>query len=170
MGERSARGTALAVDREVFSHSVHEQVISHPNITLVRQEVDQLPSPGVIATDLQDRVTTPEQAAAVAAFADATVVEALRTVDGMGGGGVFKPDWRMVAGMASMSWKISETAAQRTRASAARPPPGCARQYSRRRPVRAARQGVRLRPRRQSAPEIPEGEHVQHQDEADTNT
>ena len=49
-GARVPGGTALAVDREVFSRAVHEQVIAHPNITLVRQEVDQLPSPGVIAT------------------------------------------------------------------------------------------------------------------------
>ena len=43
-------GTALAVDREVFSRAVHEQVIAHPNVTLVRREVAELPSPGVIAT------------------------------------------------------------------------------------------------------------------------
>jgi methylenetetrahydrofolate--tRNA-(uracil-5-)-methyltransferase len=43
-------GTALAVDREVFSRAVHEQVIAHPNITLVRREMDELPSPGVVAT------------------------------------------------------------------------------------------------------------------------
>jgi methylenetetrahydrofolate--tRNA-(uracil-5-)-methyltransferase len=49
-GARVPGGTALAVDREVFCRAVHEQVIAHPNITLVRQEVDQLPSPGVIAT------------------------------------------------------------------------------------------------------------------------
>jgi len=49
-GARVPGGTALAVDREVFSRAVHEQVIAHPNITLMRQEVDELPSPGVIAT------------------------------------------------------------------------------------------------------------------------
>jgi methylenetetrahydrofolate--tRNA-(uracil-5-)-methyltransferase len=43
-------GTALAVDRELFSRAVHEQVVAHPNITLVRGEVTQLPSPGVVAT------------------------------------------------------------------------------------------------------------------------
>jgi methylenetetrahydrofolate--tRNA-(uracil-5-)-methyltransferase len=43
-------GTALAVDREVFSRAVHEQVIAHPNITLVRGEVEELPSPGIVAT------------------------------------------------------------------------------------------------------------------------
>jgi methylenetetrahydrofolate--tRNA-(uracil-5-)-methyltransferase len=49
-GARVPGGTALAVDREVFSRAVHEQVIAHPNITLMRQEVEELPSPGVIAT------------------------------------------------------------------------------------------------------------------------
>jgi methylenetetrahydrofolate--tRNA-(uracil-5-)-methyltransferase len=43
-------GTALAVDREIFSRAVHERVTSHPNITLVRGEVTELPSPAVVAT------------------------------------------------------------------------------------------------------------------------
>jgi methylenetetrahydrofolate--tRNA-(uracil-5-)-methyltransferase len=43
-------GAALAVDRELFSQAVHERVSAHPNITLVREEVSELPSPGVIAT------------------------------------------------------------------------------------------------------------------------
>ena len=43
-------GTALAVDRELFSQAVHERITGHPKITLVRQEVGELPSPGVIAT------------------------------------------------------------------------------------------------------------------------
>src|SRR5262245_9536131 len=43
-------GTALAVDREIFSRTVHERVTSHPNITVVRDEVTELPSPAVVAT------------------------------------------------------------------------------------------------------------------------
>jgi methylenetetrahydrofolate--tRNA-(uracil-5-)-methyltransferase len=43
-------GTALAVDRDVFSRTVHDQVLAHPNITLVRGEVTELPSPGIVAT------------------------------------------------------------------------------------------------------------------------
>ncbi len=43
-------GTALAVDREVFSRAVQLQVTSHPNITVIREEVAELPSPGVVAT------------------------------------------------------------------------------------------------------------------------
>jgi methylenetetrahydrofolate--tRNA-(uracil-5-)-methyltransferase len=43
-------GTALAVDREIFSRAVHERVTGHPNITVVREEAAELPSPGVVAT------------------------------------------------------------------------------------------------------------------------
>jgi methylenetetrahydrofolate--tRNA-(uracil-5-)-methyltransferase len=43
-------GTALAVDRVVFSEAVHQRITAHPNITLVREEVAELPSPGVVAT------------------------------------------------------------------------------------------------------------------------
>jgi methylenetetrahydrofolate--tRNA-(uracil-5-)-methyltransferase len=43
-------GTALAVDREIFSESVHQRVTSHPNIRVVREEATELPSPGVVAT------------------------------------------------------------------------------------------------------------------------
>ena len=43
-------GTALAVDREVFSQAVHQRVTTHPNITVVREEAVELPSPGIVAT------------------------------------------------------------------------------------------------------------------------
>lgn len=43
-------GTALVVDRELFSRAVHERVTGHPNISLVREEITELPTPGVIAT------------------------------------------------------------------------------------------------------------------------
>ena len=43
-------GTALVVDRELFSQAVHQRITAHPNITLIREEVAQLPSPGVVAT------------------------------------------------------------------------------------------------------------------------
>ena len=43
-------GTALAVDREIFSEAVHRQVTAHPNIRVVREEATELPSPGVVAT------------------------------------------------------------------------------------------------------------------------
>jgi methylenetetrahydrofolate--tRNA-(uracil-5-)-methyltransferase len=43
-------GTALAVDRDIFSRAVHQRVTGHPNITVVREEVADLPSPGVVAT------------------------------------------------------------------------------------------------------------------------
>ena len=43
-------GAALAVDREIFSRAVHQRVTGHPNITVVRGERVDLPSPGVVAT------------------------------------------------------------------------------------------------------------------------
>lgn len=47
---RVAAGSALAVDRDVFSRGVHDRVVSHPNIEVVRREVTALPSPGIVAT------------------------------------------------------------------------------------------------------------------------
>jgi methylenetetrahydrofolate--tRNA-(uracil-5-)-methyltransferase len=43
-------GSALAVDRVVFAKGVEARVLSHPNVTLARHEVTDLPSPGIIAT------------------------------------------------------------------------------------------------------------------------
>src|SRR2546421_1469393 len=43
-------GSALAVDRLVFSRGVEARVLAHPNVTLVRAEVTELVSPAVIAT------------------------------------------------------------------------------------------------------------------------
>ena len=43
-------GSALAVDRDVFSRTVTERVTAHPNVEVVRAEVTELPSPAVIAT------------------------------------------------------------------------------------------------------------------------
>jgi methylenetetrahydrofolate--tRNA-(uracil-5-)-methyltransferase len=43
-------GSALTVDRDVFSAAVNARVASHPRITVVREEATSLPSPGIIAT------------------------------------------------------------------------------------------------------------------------
>ena len=43
-------GSALAVDRELFSQAVHDRVSRHARIRLVREEVKAIPSPGIIAT------------------------------------------------------------------------------------------------------------------------
>ncbi len=43
-------GSALVVDREAFSRTVSERVSGHPNVRVVRAEMDELPSPAVIAT------------------------------------------------------------------------------------------------------------------------
>ncbi len=57
-------GAALAVDRELFSRAVHDRVTGHPNITLVREEAMELPSPGVVATG---PLTSDRLSAAIAA-------------------------------------------------------------------------------------------------------
>jgi methylenetetrahydrofolate--tRNA-(uracil-5-)-methyltransferase len=49
-GARVAAGSALAVDRDIFSASVHERVHAHPRITVVREEVTSIPTPCIIAT------------------------------------------------------------------------------------------------------------------------
>jgi methylenetetrahydrofolate--tRNA-(uracil-5-)-methyltransferase len=43
-------GSALTVDRELFSSAVHDRVATHPRISISRDEVTELPSPGIIAT------------------------------------------------------------------------------------------------------------------------
>jgi methylenetetrahydrofolate--tRNA-(uracil-5-)-methyltransferase len=43
-------GSALAVDRVAFSRGLEARVLGHGNITLVRGEVTELPSPGIVAT------------------------------------------------------------------------------------------------------------------------
>ncbi|MCC6931476.1 MAG: methylenetetrahydrofolate--tRNA-(uracil(54)-C(5))-methyltransferase (FADH(2)-oxidizing) TrmFO [Gemmatimonadaceae bacterium] len=47
---RVAAGSALAVDRDLFSAGVHDRLLAHPRLTVVREEVTALPSPGIIAT------------------------------------------------------------------------------------------------------------------------
>ncbi len=43
-------GTALAVDREIFSELVEERIKAHPRITVVREEATELPEAGIVAT------------------------------------------------------------------------------------------------------------------------
>jgi methylenetetrahydrofolate--tRNA-(uracil-5-)-methyltransferase len=43
-------GSALAVDRVAFAKGVEARVVSHANVTLVREEVTDLPTPAIIAT------------------------------------------------------------------------------------------------------------------------
>ena len=47
---RVAAGSALAVDRDAFAAAVHDRLVAHPRVTVVREEATALPSPGVIAT------------------------------------------------------------------------------------------------------------------------
>src|ERR1700704_7135237 len=45
---RVPAGSALAVDRDVFSAGVHARLVSHPRVTVERGEYAALPSPGII--------------------------------------------------------------------------------------------------------------------------
>lgn len=47
---RIPAGSALAVDRDVFSAAVHDRVHAHPLITVVHEEVRELPTVGIVAT------------------------------------------------------------------------------------------------------------------------
>jgi methylenetetrahydrofolate--tRNA-(uracil-5-)-methyltransferase len=49
-GARVPGGSALTVDRDVFSRAVHDRVTSHPRITVERGEVSELRSPCIVAT------------------------------------------------------------------------------------------------------------------------
>jgi methylenetetrahydrofolate--tRNA-(uracil-5-)-methyltransferase len=64
-------GAALAVDRVAFAQGLHDRVTSHPGITLVRGEVTDLPSPGIVATG---PLTSEALAAAIARRLDATAL------------------------------------------------------------------------------------------------
>ena len=43
-------GTALTVDRDLFSRAVHDRLTAHPRVALGRDEVTTLPAVGVVAT------------------------------------------------------------------------------------------------------------------------
>jgi methylenetetrahydrofolate--tRNA-(uracil-5-)-methyltransferase len=47
---RIPAGTALAVDRDIFSAGVHDRLAAHPRVAIERGEYASLPSPGIIAT------------------------------------------------------------------------------------------------------------------------
>jgi methylenetetrahydrofolate--tRNA-(uracil-5-)-methyltransferase len=47
---RVPAGSALAVDRDLFSQAVHDRIMAHPNISVVRGEISELPDAGVVAT------------------------------------------------------------------------------------------------------------------------
>jgi len=64
-------GAALAVDRVAFSQGVQARLTSHPGITLVRGEVTELESPGVVATG---PLTSEALAGAIARKLDATAL------------------------------------------------------------------------------------------------
>lgn len=60
---RVPAGAALAVDRDLFSQAVHGRVTAHPNVTVERGEVTELPACAVVATG---PLTSDRLAAAIA--------------------------------------------------------------------------------------------------------
>jgi methylenetetrahydrofolate--tRNA-(uracil-5-)-methyltransferase len=60
---RVPAGSALAVDRGLFAEAVHARISSHPRISLIREEVTEPPTPGIIATG---PLTSPALAATLA--------------------------------------------------------------------------------------------------------
>ncbi len=59
-------GGALAVDRDTFAHAVSQQIENHPNITVIREEMRQIPSSPVIIAS--GPLTSPALAAAIQEF------------------------------------------------------------------------------------------------------
>ncbi len=47
---RVPAGSALAVDRDVFARMVTARVTEHPNVTVIREEMREIPSPAILAT------------------------------------------------------------------------------------------------------------------------
>ena len=75
---RVPAGSALAVDRDGYSHGVTQALADHPNVTLVRERIDTLPDgPAILATG---PLTAPSLAAAIG---DATGAEALAFFDAL---------------------------------------------------------------------------------------
>lgn len=66
---RLPAGGALAVDREGFSRSVTEQLKGHPLITVVAEEVQQLPDKAQLAVIASGPLTAPALAADIQKFA-----------------------------------------------------------------------------------------------------
>ena len=64
-------GAALAVDRIAFAQAVHDRVTGHPGITVLRGEVTELASPGIVATG---PLTSEGLAAAIARRLDASAL------------------------------------------------------------------------------------------------
>jgi methylenetetrahydrofolate--tRNA-(uracil-5-)-methyltransferase len=86
-------GSALAVDRDVFSRLVTARIASHENIELVREEARALPDPGIVATgpltsDALSRAI--ESAAGTGALAFYDAIAPIVSADSLGTERMFK--------------------------------------------------------------------------------
>src|SRR5690554_3291300 len=74
---RVPAGSAMAVDRDVFSHEVQTALEAHPNVEIVREQVDSLPPEGLTIV-----ATGPLTAASLAeSISDATGADSLAFFD-----------------------------------------------------------------------------------------
>ena len=84
---RVPAGTALAVDRDIFSAGVHDRLMAHPRVTVERGEHATLPSPGIIATGpltsqaLADEIARALGVAALAFYDAIAPIVALESID-----------------------------------------------------------------------------------------
>ncbi len=84
---RIPAGTALAVDRDVFSAGVHDRLVAHPRVTIERGEHAELPSPGIIATGpltsqaLADEIARALGVAALAFYDAIAPIVSAETID-----------------------------------------------------------------------------------------
>ena len=84
---RIPAGTALAVDRDVFSAGVHDRLVAHPRVTIERGEHAELPSPGIIATGpltsqaLADEIARSLGVAALAFYDAIAPIVSAETID-----------------------------------------------------------------------------------------
>ena len=53
-----AAGGALAVDRELFAQYITEKIKNHPNITVINEVVNEIPTDGVTVTEFHSTVGT----------------------------------------------------------------------------------------------------------------
>jgi len=70
---RLPAGSALAVDREGFAEAVTQAIASHPRITLIREEVTEIPAEGVVII-ASGPLTSPALAEAITRLTDSAAL------------------------------------------------------------------------------------------------
>src|SRR5665213_1604738 len=84
---RVPAGSALAVDRDIFSQGVHDRIVGHSRITVERGEHAALPSPGIVATGpltssaLADEIARALDVPALAFYDAIAPIVSIETID-----------------------------------------------------------------------------------------